>query len=441
MDSNPRSSPLKDYEERKLNSFHIKTMLLGGAGQIVDGYDLTAGSLVLTLIEASLGAGLLSASLILFASIIGGNVVGGLLFGALARRGRKRFYGIDAMLMIIGSLLQAFVSTPTELAILRFILGVGIGADYVLSPLVVAEYSNRMDRGKLMGLSGGFMWNFGALMSVIATLALSLALPSDLLWRVVLASGSIPAIAVVYGRRKFPETPHYLAFVKRDLEELKRKYSVDSSTTVNLSRRITRDMVFLLFFASFCWYLYDVSAYSSVFFGPSIIAKALGVNGLIFELIILGAFAVPFNFLGAMLTDRVGRKPLQMLGFAGMGVFTLIFAFALSRGVNDPVLTLALYGASSALNSIGPGNIVGFWGVELFPAWIRGITQGVTVMSGRLGVITTTFLFPILLSTLGLVPVMVILGILGLVAVGSTFMLREPKQRSLTETEVEVERS
>ena len=78
-------NPLNGWDEKGLSSFHLKTALVAGAGQFVDGYDLTAGALVFSLIEQSLGQGLAGASTILFLSIILGNAVGAVLFGYLAR--------------------------------------------------------------------------------------------------------------------------------------------------------------------------------------------------------------------------------------------------------------------------------------------------------------------------------------------------------------------
>ena len=49
------------------------------------------------------------------------------------------------------------MTNAVELAVVRFLLGVGIGADYVLSPLINAKYANRKDRGKLVAISGGLM--------------------------------------------------------------------------------------------------------------------------------------------------------------------------------------------------------------------------------------------------------------------------------------------
>ncbi|TRM78094.1 MFS transporter [Sulfolobus sp. D5] len=429
-------NPLGDYEEKGINSFHIKAMFLAGAGQITDGYDLTAGALVLSMVLSYLRLNLESVSIVLFASIISGNIVGALLFGYLARRGRTKFYGIDALLMIIGALLQAFISTPIELAIARFILGIGIGADYVLSPLLMAEYSNRRDRGKLLGISGGFMWMFGALLSTLATLLIINILPSSLVWRVVLASGAIPSIFVLYERTKMPETPHYLAFVKGDARTLKEKYGLTVKTIPKGYKRLTARMVLYLIIAAACWYLYDVIGYSQGFFGPNVIANYLGVNGIIFNLIVISAFSLPFNFIGAFLSDGIlGRRVLQSIGFLGMGLPLFIFAYVGSKNV---MVDLLMFGLSNAFNSLGPGNIIGYWGVELFPANVRGFTQGITVIGGRLGVITTTLLFPILLNSLGILPVMIILGILGILGSGLTLILEEPRGKSLVEREISV---
>ena len=422
-------NPLKEWDDKKLSLFHIKTMLVAGAGTFVDGYDLTVGSLVLTIIEESQGINLESASEILFLSVILGNILGAIIFGYLAKHGRKKFYGIDAMLMTIGAVMQAFAYTPILLSVVRFLLGIGIGADYVLSPLVNAEYANKKDRGKLMAISGGLMWNLGALLSVITVLVLSTFLPSDLLWRISLALGSLPALIVIYARRKFPETPRYLLYIKGDLKSLNKFYDIKLTETPQ-SHINWSILIIPLILASATWYLFDVSAYAGVFFGPNVIAKSIGVNGIIFELIVLTIFAIPGNVISAFFADRVGRKPLQTIGFLGMGVFIIAFAIIGSK------LALPLYGIYTLMAQVGPGTIVGFWGVELFPTMIRSITSAITVMSGRLGVITTALLFPLIIQSYGVQSTLIVLGILSLIASALTLFLRETKDKSLDEFEL-----
>lgn len=426
-------NPLKEWDDKKLSPFHIKTTLLAGAGTFVDGYDLTVGALVLPLIEKTQGVNLESASTILFLSITLGTVVGALLFGYLVRHGRKKYYGIDALLMTVGAILQAFAYTPLTLAIVRFLLGVGIGADYVLSPLVNAEYANRTDRGKLMAISGGLMWSLGALVSVITVIVLSMLLPPDLTWRTSLALGAVPALIVIYARRKFPETPRYLLYIKGDLSSLDKYYGVKLSQAPQ-SQINWRFLLVPLILASATWYLFDVVAYAGVFFGPNVIAESIGVNGIIFALMVLGLFAIPGSIISAFLIDRIGRRTLQSIGFLGMGVFIIAFAIVGSEWA------LPLFGLYTLMSQIGPGTIVGFWGIELFPTIVRGITGGITVIAGRLGVITTTLLFPSILNSYGIQITLIILGILSFIATAITLFLRETKGMSLDETESLVER-
>ena len=93
----------------------------------------------------------------------------------LANKGRKKFYGVDVLLMTIGAVLEAFVTTPLELVLVRALLGLGVGADYVLSPTIMAEHSNAKDRGKLLVLGVAMMSVFGFITAAILTLGLEVA--------------------------------------------------------------------------------------------------------------------------------------------------------------------------------------------------------------------------------------------------------------------------
>src|SRR5579862_2159581 len=209
-------------DEQKFRSFHWLATLTTGLGVFCDGYDLSCLSLVLPEVLASFGHAKLTdlQSGVLSASALIGSVVGALAFGILGQWGRKRFYGLDVLILGGAAIAQAFAPDLLWLVLLRFVLGIGVGADYVLSPTIMAEHANRADRGRALGLGFGTMWPIGGLAAGLLKLLLdALHVPADLEWRLVLAAGAIPALAVIYLRRRMPETARFLARVAGEGEE------------------------------------------------------------------------------------------------------------------------------------------------------------------------------------------------------------------------------
>lgn len=195
-------------DEQKFKAFHWRAIVTTGLGVFCDGYDLSSIGIVLPLVLASFGIakiGGLDAGLLTGSALVGA-AVGALIFGVLGQKGRKRFYGLDVMLMGIMAIAQAFAPNLEWLIAIRFILGIGIGADYVLSPTIMAEHANRADRGKTLGIGFGVMWPLGAFTAAILNLVLAgLGFSHDLQWRIVLAAGAVPAFSVLYLRRRMPE--------------------------------------------------------------------------------------------------------------------------------------------------------------------------------------------------------------------------------------------
>nr|WP_232203816.1 MFS transporter [Caldivirga maquilingensis] len=173
------------------------------------GFELKGTLLGLTL------TGFLGASAIITA------IIGQLLFGWLADYwGRKRIYGVEAALMIIGALLSALAPNIYWLIAFRGILGIGIGGDYPVSSVIMSEYANTKDRGKLIALVFANQ-GLGTLAAILIGVLSAELLPPTLAWRVMLGVGALPALAVIYLRRKVPETPRYALLVKWDRGKLR----------------------------------------------------------------------------------------------------------------------------------------------------------------------------------------------------------------------------
>ncbi|MCY0849841.1 MFS transporter [Sulfuracidifex metallicus] len=440
----------RPLDSKKFGVFHVKSLFTTGMGVFSDGYLLSSISLVILFVLSSFGISNSSSSYELWLGVLSGSVfigaaLGAVLFGFLANRGRKTFYGVDVMLMTIGALLQAFATSPTELAIIRFVVGIGTGADYVLSPLIMAEHSNAKDRGKLIAVGFGLMWSLGAITASLEFLGMeALSIPHDLMWRIILGAGAIPAASVIYLRRKVPETTRFLLRIKGDVgkfqtvvkeitgQEVKVNDSLIDSNTLSIYFS-KFGKVFLM--ASVLWFLFDLTGYANGLFGPTLIARSIGiVNPAIFSLVISLGFGFPGKFLGISTIDKIGRKPLQIIGSAGEGLFLLLFAMLFGR---VPSLgLLVLYGMHELLGSLGPGIIstAGMLGVELAPTRVRSIVQAITVASGRSGAAIASFLFPILFISVSKEIALAFFAVLMFVAAMITFMVPETKGKPLEES-------
>ena len=164
----------EQLDEKPFSRFHLLAMFTTGMGVFTDGYDLSSIGLVLPLVLSSFGIAHISSvqSGLLTGAALVGSAVGAIVFGFLAQKGRKRFYGIDVAIMAAAAAAQAFAPDLWTLIAIRFVLGVGVGADYVLSPTIMAEHANRKDRGKKLGFGFGAMWGFGAIGAALALLLL-----------------------------------------------------------------------------------------------------------------------------------------------------------------------------------------------------------------------------------------------------------------------------
>src|SRR5438874_1250665 len=400
-------------DEQRFKRFHWRTTLTTGLGVFCDGYDLSSVGIVLPLILASFGHVSLSSleSASLASSALLGAALGALLFGVLGQAGRKRFYGLDVLILGITALAQAFAPNLDWLIAIRFLLGIGVGADYVLSPVIMAEHANRADRGLAIGLGFGTMWPLGALTAGLFNLVLqSMHIDGDLQWRLVLAAGAVPALSVLYLRRRMPETARFLARIAGDTDQAARvirEISGETAPVPAADRRTLRELFARhgqpIFAASLLWMIYDLVVYAGILFGPSLIAGSLGLAPVTFSLLLDIIFILPASaLLSVFVIDRIGRKPLQVWGFITGGIFVAIFALMQGQLLTMPLIAFGVYGLYNVAQT-GPGLVsgAGILGVELAPTRIRTIAQSITVAGGRIGAAISAFVFPLLFAGIG----------------------------------------
>jgi len=168
-------------------------------------------------------------------------VIGAMIFGRLLDvLGRKAVYGLELVILVIGALGSAFlvpINGVYYLMAWRFILGIGIGGDYVTSSVIMSKYSNTKNRGRFIGMVFS-MQSFGLVAGPLIALAfLTSGVNPALTWKLLLAIGAIPAAVVIYFRRKMPEPPKYSAIVKGKI--LKAARDLNSYANINISPSVS----------------------------------------------------------------------------------------------------------------------------------------------------------------------------------------------------------
>lgn len=352
MSSNQSRNPFSDLNGMGLSLAHIKVFFTAGMGFFTDAYDLFIIGAVLDVFSKTSIPGFDVATKVLGmplsgflgASAIFTAIIGQLLFGALADRfGRKSVYGIEATLMVIGALLSAVSPNLYWLIASRLVLGLGIGGDYPpVSSVIMSEYANARDRGKLVALVFSTQ-GVGSLTAILVGALSALFLPPGLAWRVMLGVGAIPALSVIYLRRKVPETPRYALLVKRDKTEAERAAGLlgarisgaAASRSMPVMEFLRRYWLTLLATAG-AWFLMDIAFYGSgVYSGPivssfipisSSLPASVQIERLILEAGLPFIVGLPGYYLSVALMDRLGRKSIQLTGFAGMAILYLIVA-------------------------------------------------------------------------------------------------------------------
>src|SRR5579875_2100293 len=134
-------------DEASLNRFHLRAVVVSGMGFFTDAYDLFVIGIASTLIKVDWHLGTTRLAL------LNATIIGAFVFGRIADLvGRKRVYWMVAAVMAVAAVGSALAPSYWVLIGFRFLLGFGVGGDYPVSAVLMSEYANRKDRGKLVGL-------------------------------------------------------------------------------------------------------------------------------------------------------------------------------------------------------------------------------------------------------------------------------------------------
>ncbi len=419
-------------------------MLISGMGFLTDAYDLFIIGVVMSLVKPLWHVGKLEESLVDSTALLA-SAFGALLFGRVADMlGRKKIYGIEVLVLAAGAIGCAFAPGIWWLIGLRFILGIGIGGDYPVSAIIMSEYAGKATRGLLVTLVFAMQAAGLILGPLFASAMLATRLPHDVIWRILVAFGAVPALAVYLQRRRLKETPRYLAAAAKVEDSRGRLVNAShfDKAMHSLSfwdgfyRLVKDNRLFLrLVGASAAWFLMDAAYYGNTVSSPLVLSALNGNHTLLektlSQLGVFVVFAVP-GYAAAVLTmDRLGRKTIQTVGFGIMALMFAVLAFV--PGLQQAAGPfLVIYGFSFFFTEFGPNATTFVYPSEIFPVRVRTTGHGIAAAMGKLGGFLGVFLFPFLMSWKGLLgaeSAAALASVLGLVV--TLAFLPETKGRSL----------
>ncbi|KAJ3270387.1 phosphate transporter [Terramyces sp. JEL0728] len=402
--------------------FDIPTVLLAGTGFMIDAYDIFVISILLPLIYQTYYPSDKPPYLSTFASdyplIDGllkvcthvGNIIGQIGFGVAGDVfGRNKVYGIEMMIVLVSTigctLASSSIRTFSILPVLGFwrvFMGIGMGGDYPQSAIITAERTGPKYRG--MMVSAVFsMQGIGILLGSIVTISTMLYLRDDIIqdfynldyvWRIVLLFSVIPSAIVLYFRLTLKESKAYTSLKTVDSDETFRKVLTFKEWAMVKSNFIR------LCSCAYCWFALDIAWYGLSLNQPLILSLIgfgggtghlsafdkyyeLALGGLIISL--LGT--VPGYWMTVSMIERMGRKPIQCIGFVVIGACLAILSVFWNTIKTNVALFVLIFTISQFFFNFGPNVTTFVIPSELFPTRFRSRCHGISAASGKVGAI------------------------------------------------------
>lgn len=343
----------------------------------------------------------------------------------------------------------------TMIAIWRFFLGVGIGGDYPMSAVITSEFATVNRRGFMIS-SVFAMQGVGILCASVLTVVLLLIFKSsinnnvdnlDTVWRICIAMGAVPSIFTLYYRITFPETPRYAMDVQGDIDAgiKSAKAAMKSNNKKNkpeenfeieeaiANRAIEKPKIAgqvatsswkgfkehfgqwrygkVLLGCALSWFLLDLAFYG-LNLNQSIVLEAIGYgdnnaenqtaydsiwNKSIGNLIIAAIGTVPGYWVAVLLIEKIGRKPIQLTGFAVIGICLAVIAIWFHKIINySKTLFFVIYIICQFFFNFGPNMTTFVIPSEVFPTRFRTTAHGISAASGKLGAIIAAHTFSVI---------------------------------------------
>ncbi|MFI6408936.1 MFS transporter [Streptomyces sp. NPDC050548] len=343
-------------------------------GYALDSYDYF--TLPLSMVALAAYFGLDSGQTGLFTTVtLVVSAVGGAVAGVFADRvGRVKALMITVITYAVFTVACGFAPNYETLLVFRALQGLGFGGEWAVGAILVAEYASAKHRGRTLGAVQS-SWAVGwALAAVVYTLVFSF-LGDDMAWRVMFWTGALPALLVLWMRRRVHDAPEATAV--REQNAQKGSFAAIFKPGTAEAPGLLRTTVFAgLLSTGVQGGYYTLATWVPTYLKTERGLSVVGTGGYL-TFLISGAF---LGYLtGGYLTDALGRRRNIWL-FALLSAICILVYTHIPNGANTLLLVLG-FPLGFCMSAIFSG--FGSYLSELYPTALRGTGQGFTYNTGR----------------------------------------------------------
>lgn len=385
--------------------FHLKITAMTFGANFSDGYQLGIIGSALPLITTSMNLNGFWQGMLASSALIG-LFFGSLLLGRVADLiGRQRVFVLNFGLIAVASLLQFWAPNVETIFALRVLIGFGLGADYAVGPTLLSEFAPRKRRGVMLS-SLTVLWTVGY---VVANVIGAYVHLGDDTWRWLLASGVIPAVAVLLIRIGTPESPGWLASRGRidEAQAIIKRYlhadnvwldpeATQETTNASYSELFGPTMRRNTWFGVL-FYSAQVLPYFAIYTFVYTILESMKVQNADLQNFVINMFLLAGGVVGLWFIEKMPRRAFTLWTFAILAVSLLLVGLLANANVWLMMIPFVVYTFVMSAAS----NITQVYPPELFPVQLRGTGVGFLNAASRIASAIGTFVLPITIEKWG----------------------------------------
>jgi sugar porter (SP) family MFS transporter len=398
----------------------ILTAAIAGLGGLLFGYDTGIIASAMLFIRSDLGLSSFEQGLVVSAVPIGA-AFGALAAGPMADKyGRRLVIIVSAVVFIVGAIISALADSVGVLTIARVVIGIAIGFASATAPVYISEMAPPEIRGRLVTL-----FQLAVTIGILAAYLVGLALEPAGDWRWMLGLGAVPALLLAGGMIKMPQSPRWLVMsgqefkaratlekiraggpheIEVEIEEIEEAVGEEPGKWSELRTPIMRAALTVGVGLAI---LQQITGINTVIYYAPTIVEYTGIDSsssAILASIGVGIVNVGMTIVAIRLLDRLGRRPLLLVGVAGMSLslFTLGLAFQLGdEDTVTSVVAIASLMAFVASFAISLGPIFWLLNSEIYPLRTRSKAAALGTFTNWIFNFAVSLTFLLLIDALG----------------------------------------